>query len=334
VTEQGPITKRRLFSGIQPTGNIHIGNYLGAIRQWTKLQAEYEGFFCVVDLHAITVPQPPGLLKKRTREVAGLLVAAGINPERSTLFIQSRVSAHSELAWILNCFIPVGWMKRMTQFKDKSTKQKEEVTVGLFDYPALMTADILLYETDVVPVGNDQKQHVELARNVANRFNATAGVVFKVPEPLIPQAGARIMSLDDPARKMSKSEDRPNSAILLLDSPDAIRSKIMKATTDSRREIRFDKSRHALYNLLTMYELFSGFTREQIESRFAGRGYGELKKELAEVVVTGLAPLQRRYEELADDPSVLERLLDQGEHQARTVAEKTLDRVKERLGLG
>jgi tryptophanyl-tRNA synthetase len=324
---------KRLFSGIQPTGNIHIGNYLGAIRHWTKLQAEYDAFFCIVDLHAITIPQQPDLLRTRTRELAGLLLAAGIDPDRSTLFVQSHVCAHAELAWILNCFIPVGWLKRMTQFKDKSGT-KEEVSTGLFDYPALMTADILLYGTDAVPVGSDQKQHVELARNVASRFNAIAGETFRVPEPLIPETGARIMALDDPERKMSKSETGAGHAIFLLDDPDTIRSKLIRATTDSQRTIRFDKNRPGLHNLLIMYELFSGVPRTQIEARFAGKGYTELKKELAELIIGTLDPLQRRYRELIADARTLEKLLQKGASKAQPIAEQTLRKVKEKLGLG
>ncbi len=213
--------KKRVFSGIQPTGNIHIGNYLGAIKHWVAMQENYDNIFCIVDLHAITVPQEPEDLKAKIREVTGLLLAAGIDPERSIVFVQSHISAHSELAWILNCFIPMGWMQRMTQFKEKSQKQKEQVSVGLFDYPALMAADILLYNTDVVPVGEDQKQHVELARDTAQRFNSIYGETFTLPEPLIPDVGARIMGLDDPTKKMSKSEDTPGHAINLLDPPDA-----------------------------------------------------------------------------------------------------------------
>ncbi|MFQ5997348.1 MAG: tryptophan--tRNA ligase, partial [Dehalococcoidales bacterium] len=242
--------KKRVFSGIQPTGDIHIGNYLGAIQHWVTTQAEYESIFCVVDLHAITVPQEPKILKAKIRETAGLLFAAGIDPKISTLFVQSHISAHAELTWILNCFIPVGWMRRMTQFKEKSQKQREEVSTGLFDYPALMAADILLYNTDVVPVGEDQKQHVELARDVAQRFNSIYGETFTVPKAVIPETGARIMGLDDPTQKMSKSEEQPGRTIYLLDSPDDIRAKIMRATTDSLREIRFDENRPGICNLL------------------------------------------------------------------------------------
>ena len=326
--------KKRVFSGIQPTGNLHIGNFLGAIKNWVSMQAEYDNIFCVVDLHAITVPQPPDVLRKKTREVAGILIAAGIDPRQSALFVQSHVCEHSELAWILNCFIPFGWMKRMTQFKEKSAKAKEEVSTGLFDYPALMAADILLYQTDVVPVGEDQKQHVEITRDVAQRFNQLYGETFRLPAPVIPELGARIMGLDDPTIKMSKSEDRPGHAIYLLDSPDEIRGKIMRATTDSQRDIVFNENRPGIYNLLSIYQLFTKKTEEEIGAYFAGKGYAVLKKELAEVVIAGLAPLQTRYKELTADPTHIDRLLKEGADRVRPTAQTTLALVKERVGLG
>jgi tryptophanyl-tRNA synthetase len=326
--------KKRIFSGIQPTGNLHIGNFLGAIHNWVAMQAEYDSVFCVVDLHAITIPQPPDVLKKKTREVAGILIAAGIDPKVSALFVQSHVHEHAELAWILNCFIPFGWMKRMTQFKEKSAKAKEEVSTGLFDYPALMAADIMLYNTDVVPVGEDQKQHVELTRDVAQRFNQMYGETFRLPLPAIPEVGARIMGLDDPTMKMSKSEDRPGHAINLLDSPDEIRGKIMRATTDSQRDIVFDEKRPGIFNLLSIYQLFTKKTEKEIEAYFAGKGYAALKKELADVVIAGLSPMQSRYKELTTDPSHLDRLLKEGADRVRPTAQKTLALVKERVGLG
>ena len=326
--------KKRVFSGIQPTGDIHIGNYLGAIQHWVATQAQYESIFCVVDLHAITVSQDAVALKSKIRETAGLLFAAGIDPKISAVFIQSHISAHGELTWILNCFTPMGWMRRMTQFKEKSQKQKAEVSVGLFDYPALMAADILLYNTDIVPVGEDQKQHVELARDVAQRFNSIYGETFVLPEPVIPEAGARIMGLDDPTQKMSKSEEQPGRTIYLLDSPDDIRAKIMRATTDSLREIRFDESRPGICNLLVIYELFTRKSREEIEGRFEGKGYVDLKRELAEVVVEGLKPLQSRYQELTSDPSHIDSLLAEGAQRIKPTADKTLALVKDRVGLG
>jgi tryptophanyl-tRNA synthetase len=325
--------KKRVFSGIQPSGNIHIGNYLGAIQHWVESQAELDNIFCIVDLHAITVPQNPQILRPKIREAAGLLFAAGIDPKLSLVFVQSHIAAHAELAWILNCFTPMGWMQRMTQFKEKSRKQKEQVSVGLFDYPALMAADILLYKTDLVPVGEDQKQHVEIARDIAQRFNSIYGEVFKLPEPAIPEVGARIMGLDDPTKKMSKSETRPGHAVHLLDSPDDIRSKIMKATTDSLREIRFDESRPGIYNLLVIYELLTKDSRSDIEARFEAKGYADFKRELAEVAIEGLRPLQSRYQELMADPTHIDSLLAEGASKARPLAEKTLTMVKDNVGL-
>jgi tryptophanyl-tRNA synthetase len=326
--------KKRVFSGIQPTGEIHIGRYLGAIRHWAAMQEDYDNIFCVVDLHAITVAQDPKLLKGRIREFAGLLMAAGIDPECSILFVQSHVSAHSELAWILNCFIPMGWMYRMTQFKEKAEKQKEQVSVGLFDYPSLMAADILLYKTDVVPVGEDQKQHVELTRDIAQRFNNIYGETFVLPEPVIPDVGARIMGLDDPTKKMSGSEAGAGHSIALLDPPDVIRSKIMKATTDSKRDIVFDESRPGIFNLLSIYQSITGEKSKDIEAKFEGKGYGDFKKALAEVVVESLRPLQERYQELTAEPGHIDSILKAGAAKARPLAEKMLAEVQKRVGLG
>jgi len=326
--------KPRVFSGIQPTGDIHIGNYLGAIQQWIFLQEQHETIFCVADLHAITVHQVPEVLNGKIREAAALLIAAGINPRSSVLFVQSDIGAHAELAWILNCVIPMGWMQRMIQFKERSKGQKSRMSVGLFDYPALMAADILLYDTDLVPVGEDQKQHLELTRDVAKLFNATYGETFKIPEPVIPRRGARIMGLDDPSLKMSKSEEGQLHAIRLLDTPDVIRTKIMKATTDSLRAIRFDESRLGIHNLLTIFELFSGEEKKVIETRFEGKGYAEFKKELAEIVIEGLKRLQSRYYALMAEPNQIDDLLHEGSHQVRPIAEGVLSRARERMGLG
>jgi tryptophanyl-tRNA synthetase len=326
--------KKRVFSGIQPTGNIHIGNYLGATRHWASEQDKYDNIFCIVDLHAITVPQEPKVLKAKIREVTGLLLAAGIDPQKSIVFVQSHVPEHSELAWILNCTIPMGWMGRMTQYKEKSLKQKEQVSVGLFDYPALMAADILLYNTDVVPVGEDQKQHVELARDAAQRFNNIFGETFVLPEPRIAESGARIMGLDDPTRKMSKSEDAPNHAIALLDSPDVIRKKIMRATTDSQTTVVFDPGRPGIYNLLTIYQTFTGKDKKEIETQFEGKGYGDFKKALAEIVTEGLRPLQERYNKLTADPGIIDSILNEGAAKARPLAQKTLAKVHKAVGLG
>lgn len=328
------LKEKRVFSGIQPSGDIHIGNYLGAIRQWVTAQQGFECVFCIVDLHAITILQDPEKLKRSIREVACLLFAAGIDPQRTTLFVQSRVSAHAELAWILNCCIPMGWMQRMTQFKDKSQRGKDSVSIGLFDYPGLMAADILLFDTDLVPVGEDQAQHLELARDIAARFNSIFGETLKLPEPLIPEVGARIMALDDPHRKMSKSNARKNHALNLLDDADTIRAKIARAATDSHREIRFDKNRPGVFNLLVIYELFTGLRREEIEDRFSNRVYTELKKELAEVIVENLRPVQNRYRQLLQDPSRIDMLLDKGAAKAQEMAVNKLCLVKERIGLG
>lgn len=326
--------KKRVFSGIQPTGEIHIGRYLGATRHWVAMQETYDNIICVVDLHAITVPQDSGLLKSRIREFAGLLLATGIDPERTILFVQSHVSAHAELAWILNCFIPMGWMYRMTQFKEKAEKQKEQVSVGLFDYPSLMAADILLYKTDVVPVGEDQKQHVELARDVAQRFNSIYGETFKLPEPVIPDVGARIMGLDDPTKKMSGSEEGAWHSINLLDTPDIIRSKIMRATTDSQKDVLFDESRPGIFNLLSIYQSFTGEPEKDIEARFVGKGYADFKKALAEAVIESLRPFQERYKELTSEKGRIDSILKAGADKARPLAEKTLTEVKQKVGLG
>lgn len=326
--------KKRIFSGIQPTGNLHIGNYIGAIQHWVGSQSQYDNIFCIVDLHAITVPQDPKVLQAKSREVAALLHAAGIEPALSAVFIQSHIGAHAELAWILNCYIPMGWMQRMTQYKEKSQKLKEQVSVGLFDYPALMAADILLYETDLVPVGEDQKQHVELTRDVAQRFNSVYGEIFKLPEPEVSEVGARIMGLDDPTKKMSKSDIGKGHAINLLDSPDEIRAKIMKATTDSMREVRFDENRPAVTNLLTIFEFFSGLSRIDIERRFEGKGYAVLKKELEDVIIENLKPLQSRYRMLAGEPSYIDHLLTEGASKVQPIALKTLKLVKGVVGLG
>lgn len=325
--------KKSIFSGIQPTGSIHIGNYLGAMKHWVASQDEFENIFCIVDLHSITVPQEATGLRAKTRELAGLLLAVGIDPDKSRIFVQSHVRQHTELTWILNCFTPLGWLQRMTQYKDKSAKQ-EIISTGLLDYPVLMTADIILYDSDYVPVGEDQKQHVELARDIAQRFNSIYGDTFKVPEPMIPKTGARIMGLDDPTKKMSKSETGHAHAIDLLDAPDEIVKKIKHATTDSLRDILFDEKRPGIFNLLTIYEQFTGKAREDIEKHFKGSGYGELKKELAEVVVEGLRPIQERYSELMADPADIEAVLQRGADRVRPTAEQTVARVKETVGLG
>jgi len=325
--------KKRVLSGIQPTGNIHIGNYLGAMKHWVASQDEFENVFCIVDLHSITVPHNATELRAKTRELAGLLFAVGIDPELSAVFVQSHVKEHTELTWILNCITPLGWLQRMTQYKDKSAKQ-EIISTGLLDYPVLMAADILLYDSDYVPVGEDQKQHVELARDIAQRFNSLYGDVFVIPEPIIPDVGARIMGLDDPTIKMSKSETVEGHAVNLLDPPDIIQKKIKRATTDSHKDILFDEKRPGINNLLTIYELFSSQSRAEIEAHFDGKGYGELKNELAEVVIEGLRPLQERYRELTADPAYIENLLKEGADKVRPISQRVVQKVNDKMGLG
>jgi tryptophanyl-tRNA synthetase len=334
VNTQDKEGKERVFSGIQPSGDMHLGNYLGAVKNWVTMASQYDCIYCVVDLHAITVYQDPSTLRAKSREAAALIMAAGIDPNKSTVFIQSHIHAHAELTWLLNCLAPIGWMHRMTQFKEKSEKQKEKVSLGLFGYPVLMAADILLYDTDLVPVGEDQKQHLEFTRDLAQRFNSKYGETFVVPEPSIPTVGARIMGLENPERKMSKSEGGEGNTLNLLDPPDKIRKKIKRATTDSLRDVLFDESRPGIYNLLVLYELFTGDKREAIEARFEGKGYGDLKTELAEVVVEGLRPLQSRYEELTEDPTYMDTLLSQGADRIRPVAERVLAKAKQRMGVG
>lgn len=326
--------KPRVFSGIQPTGQIHLGNYLGAMKNWVDSQDRYQNIFCLVDLHAITIRQDPVALRAKIREAAGIVLAAGIDPARSVLFRQSRVPAHSELAWLLNCVASMGPLERMTQYKEKSEALREQATVGLFTYPLLMAADILLYRTDKVPVGADQKQHLELARDLAQRFNSNYGETFVVPEPLIPPVGARIMGLDDPTRKMSKSSsDQAGHAVGVLDPPDVITKKIRAAKTDSGTEIRFDEERPGVHNLLTIYQVLSGLDRARIEQRFAGKGYGQLKGEVAEIVVEALRPLQERYQRLAADPGHLEEVLRKGAEKIEPIAQATLKKALERMGL-
>ncbi len=322
---------KRIFSGAQPTGGFHLGNYLGALRNWVELQHEYESFFCVVNLHAITIPKDPQELAKKTREVARLYLAAGIDPQVSTIFIQSDVPEHTELAWVLNCITRIGELDRMTQFKEKKRTQRENTGVGYFDYPVLMASDILLYQTDLVPVGEDQKQHLELTRDLAMRFNRDYGETFIIPEPFIPKVGARIMSLSDPTKKMSKSDENPQGSIALMDDADTISRKFKRAVTDSGTEIRFDETRPALVNLLTIYQLLTRQTPPEIEAHFAGKGYAQLKGELADVVVEFLRPFQERVRNISDDE--LDRILEMGRERASLVARPTIEKVKTRMGL-
>ncbi|PUD62568.1 tryptophan--tRNA ligase [Helicobacter pylori] len=323
--------KKRVFSGIQPTGQIHLGNYLGAIKHWVEMQDEYENLFCVVNSHAITLPIEPTFLKSQTYELVKLLLACGISPKRSGLFIQSEVDEHPALAWLLNCQVSMGEMQRMTQFKDKSLKNPKSVNVGLFNYPILMASDILLYQSDLVPVGEDQKQHLELTRNIAEKFNRDFGNCFKVPEPLIAKVGARVMGLDDPKVKMSKSHQGANHAIFLLDEPDIIVKKIKKAATDSIGVIAFDEKREGIFNLLNIYMLLSSESPEKIEERFKNKGYGDFKKELAEVMIQALKPIQERYKEISDDE--VKAILNCGAKKARPLARATYQKAKELMGL-
>lgn len=323
---------QRLFSGIQPSGNLHLGNYLGAIKQWVALQDQYEAFFCVVDLHAITVPQDPDELRKKILEIAKIYLAAGVNPEQSTIFIQSHVAGHTELGWILNTIVTMGELGRMTQYKDKSQKEGWEGSgVGLFDYPVLMAADILLYDTAVVPVGEDQKQHVELTRDLAERFNKRFGETFVVPQPLITKEGARIMALDDPEKKMSKSAASEYNYIALTDDADTVRRKIKKAVTDSGSEIVYSDEKPALKNLINIYTLLSGKSTNEIEAMYSGKGYGDFKTDLAEVVVNFLVPFQERLAALSDEEVM--RVLRAGAEKANALAKQKIQAVYEKVGL-
>lgn len=326
--------KPRAFSGIQPTGGIHIGNYLGAIRNWVLQQDHYDNIFSIVDLHAMTLPYDARELRSRTIEVASALLAAGIDPQRSILFVQSDVREHTELCWILGTLATFGELRRMTQFKEKS-KGSERVGAGLFFYPVLQAADILLYDAAVVPVGEDQKQHIELTRDLAIRFNNTFGETFVVPEPDIKPAGARIMSLTDPTKKMSKSDPDPDSRIELRDPPDVIRRKVRRAVTDSGAEVRFDEElKPAISNLLTIYSLFADVSIPELERRYASKGYSEFKRDLAEVIIAGLQPIQQRLDELAADPGIVIRMLQEGAARARELASAKMAVVRERCGLG
>lgn len=323
--------RKRIFSGAQPTGNLHIGNYLGALKNWVALQDEYESFYCIVNLHAITLPQEPKVLRQKTLDLARIYLAAGIDPQKSTVFIQSDVSEHAELAWILSCISRMGELERMTQFKDKGKGNTERAGVGLFTYPVLMASDILLYQTDLVPVGQDQKQHLELSRDLAERFNRDYGETFKVPDPFIPPVGANIRSLQEPAKKMSKSDEDVNGAIYLLDDADTVTKKIKRAVTDSGTEIRFDDERPAISNLLTIYQLMTGKSARECEENFVGKGYGHFKTELAESVVEFLRPFQQRVEDY-DDAS-LSTILKSGAEKAKSIASETLKTVYDRMGI-
>lgn len=323
--------KKRIFSGAQPTGNLHLGNYLGALKNWVNLQNEYDSFYCIVNLHAITMPQDPEVLKQKTLDLARIYLAAGIDPQISKIFIQSDVPEHAELSWVLSCIARMGELERMTQFKDKGKGNTERAGVGLFTYPVLMAADILLYKTQLVPVGKDQKQHLELSRDLAERFNRDFGETFVVPDAYIPPVGASILSLQDPTKKMSKSDADINGSVLLLDDADTIQKKIKRAVTDSGTTIEFDESRPAINNLLVIYQLMTDKTPEECTANFSGKGYGQLKAEVAEAVIEFLKPFQEKVKAYTDEE--LNRILKGSAEEARVIARETLTDVYAKVGI-
>jgi len=324
----------RIFSGIRPTGELHIGNYLGALRQWIELQEKAECIFCIVDLHAITTPYKPGELQKNIIELAIAYIAAGLDPEKCIFFIQSQVREHSELTWLLGTITPLGELKRMTQFKEKAKRHPDYVNAGLLNYPLLMAADILLYQTDLVPVGKDQEQHVELAREIARRFNKKFGKVFKIPEVLLPKIGEKIMSLQNPKKKMSKTDGDLQGCIDLFDEPEIIKKKIMAAVTDPGKKILYDlQKKPGISNLLTIYSLFSGKSIKKLEKDFKGRGYEELKKSLIKVLVNSLEPFRRKRKELLQREVYVREILEQGRKRAESIAKATIQEVKKKMGL-
>lgn len=324
--------KKVIFSGIQPSGALTIGNYLGALKNWVKLQDDYDNYFCVVDLHAITVRQEPAELRRRTLEVLSIYLAAGIDPLKSTMFIQSHVPAHSEAAWLLNCYTYIGELSRMTQFKDKSSRYGDSISAGLLNYPVLMAADILLYNTDLVPVGKDQKQHLELARNIAARFNGLYSDTFKIPEPYITEAGAKIMDLQDPAKKMSKSSDNQNSFILIMDSPDDIRRKINRAVTDSLGTVRYNEEQPGVKNLMTILSTITNKSFDDIEKAYEGKGYAQFKKDVAEAIVAELSPFRDKVLDYVKNKDYLLSIYKEGEEKANYVSRKTLRKMQKKIG--
>ena len=317
---------------MQPSGNLHIGNYLGALKNWVRIQNDYECIFCIVDLHAITVYQDPAELQAKIREIAALYLAAGIDPKVCSIMVQSAVPAHAELAWMLTCVTPIGWLERMTQYKAKAAKQ-ESIGDGLLQYPVLMAADILLYQAGIVPVGEDQAQHLELTRDIAERFNSLYGDTFVVPGTSLPAVGARVMGLDDPTQKMSKSASGSNHAVALLDPPDKIRKTIMRATTDSQPSVDVETAGPGVLNLLAIFQAFSGWNGEQIKQHFHGMRYGDLKKQVAEMVVSHLDPFQERYRQITSDRTYLDNILREGAERVAPIANNTVRLVKERMGL-
>jgi tryptophanyl-tRNA synthetase len=324
--------RARVFSGIQPTGSPHIGNYLGALKNWARIQYDYESIYCIVDLHAVTLYQDPVELRAKIEELAGMLLAIGIDPTHSSLVVQSSIPAHAELAWMLTCVTPVGWLERMTQYKAKAAAQ-ETIGDGLLQYPVLMAADILLYNAAIVPVGDDQSQHLELARDIAQRFNSIYGETFVMPATHLPTVGARVMGLDEPDKKMSKSAAGSGHAVSLLDEPAVIRKKILRATTDSKAGVDFDRLGAGVANLLTIYQAFTGWTDDQVRAHFAGMRYGDLKKQVAEAVVAELEPIQKRYREIMDETGYVARVLDEGAKRIIPIANDTVSKVKKAMGL-
>jgi tryptophanyl-tRNA synthetase len=323
----------RVFSGIQPTGQLHIGNYLGAIKQWIELQEKNECIFCIVDLHALTVPYEPKNLPDLILEKAIIYLASGIDPEKSIIFVQSHVKEHTEFAWLLNTITPLGDLGRMTQYKEKSKKFKQNVNAGLLNYPILMASDILLYQTDLVPVGEDQKQHVELTRAIARKFNQKFGELLKMPQAKLPKMGAKIMSLQNPLRKMSKT-DPPETRIGLFDEPEEIKIKIMKAVTDTVKAIKYDpKKKPGVSNLLMIYSLLSGKTIKELEKKFKGKGYAEFKKSLSDLLINSLEPFRRKKKELLHREVYVKEVLSQGAKRAQTIAQSTMQEVKKKMGL-
>ncbi len=332
MSEEIKAPKKRIFSGVQPSGNLTIGNYLGAIKNWTAFQDTYECLYCVVNQHAITVRQNPAELRRRTYETLALYLAAGLDPKKNTLFIQSHVSAHAELAWVLNCYTMFGELSRMTQFKDKSAKNADNINAGLFTYPVLMASDILLYQADLVPVGIDQKQHVELTRDIANRFNSVYSETFTVPEPYMPKTGMKIMSLQEPTKKMSKSDTNENATVRILDSKDDIIRKFKRAVTDSDTVVRAGDDKPGVTNLMSIYSCFSGKSFEEIEAEFSGRGYGDFKLAVGETCADALAPIRTRFAELMNDKAYLEDVARNGAEHAAYIARKTLSKVYRKVG--
>lgn len=324
--------KKSLFSGMQSTGTLHIGNYLGALKNWVELEDEYESFYCVVDMHSITIRQDPAELRRKARALLTLYIAAGLNPEKNCIYYQSHVPAHAELNWILNCFTYMGELNRMTQYKDKASKNEDNINAGLFTYPVLMAADILLFQSDIVPVGDDQKQHIELTRDIAQRFNSIYGEVFTVPEPYIKRTGARIMSLQEPTKKMSKSDENENASIYLLDDTDTIIRKFKRAVTDSESQIRHSKEKPGISNLIEIYGIATGKTIAETEKEFEGKGYGEFKIAVGESVATMLRPIQDRFNELSKDKSYIDAIIKNNAEKASYFANKTLRKAQKKVG--